>query len=1244
MRQVPASDSGSHQSLEKKKNLCSLAVNRDVVCLDTAHAFLYISRSLPGKMATVDSNSDVNMNRPAECIAGHSVMFEGYVAQDQTLTLCRSHTDYHFIDEFDRQSSKNTVLTSAIKIASMGFSGRPSCPQNMIDLAKTMAHKLDPVQSKCCDEFIRVRMIPGRDSTNVWVCSNGSTSDDEAHHPEYRSCAKDCTLAEDEAQYDPDEACNSDASEPVMPPFSASDSDASIFSMDEMDAPSHGDHTTTLLELICKTGAFPVESNATLALVAMCAYLPKGNPDLASDYFRALTSYISRRHDLQTRRHYSKNAEAFPAKVNAKIAKDIVMLWFFFRTCLQTVMVPQIDPYSFIQTLHQTRPLFLVSDTEYDALLAKCRYASAAARCFQVYGNGDPERKKACREAVHTLQRKENGWRYSQARTDDLLRMFFSSKSRITGGSTVLELFSLDTDARHPGFQNQLDEWAHKHGESLIARLTADESYDARYVRDLPMDKQVIMLRAACGTGKSVQMQNYIGRQDEKTAIIIISHRKALSAETKNRLLKVKPFELYSKIEGKIDLNCHKNVICEYESLSRVLPYKGRMCVIIDEVNSVLSQTQSKAGDPQGAHAVFLNLMRLADRVLMMDAFLDQDRIDVLKCYIRAKPYVIENTHKPNADQEIWRTTNKTRALQELLSFIEKGENVIVPCSLKSVAEEIYHLVCSVLDPEYVQLYTSEKRWQNGSNVNEVWSKARVVIYTSTMDSGHSFEQDHFGWAVCFFSSRVPIPVEGCLQMKARSRRTKRFVICIDQLPTQENPALSTIKETIDHVLRNEKQMAETSCKNYYGEVGYWRAFRKEQKQPVCPFLMLYATVQMLNHRSRHKYAALMYEMLREDGVQMENIRELDGDGSAIKEAVKKAAKEAKEQAKVLSPGALAEIYDDTPKEVFESVDSRKLYSSKKVIDAYLNRRALLIEGADFTSAMQGAKEKQDRLITAVAATRSSGQFSGDSILQTEMQVGFHHDGPNQTSAVFVESNSIASQLCLLFTREPDPLNIKSLDGSKLRVYLRCTPREQGSASGYVTYEIEQKYSRRINQLYDRYLMISGNTGSRREKDKPMSLTEGLTILNKVLQNLYGITLERTKRRRVTEGKKLDYVYEGRDLFLQATHDTLEIQAQKPILRQGGTVVVKDEDLLSYKAIDGVKILGLGAAFDCWPGNQHRHGYKPLDFKCLEMIQDRKRQKLNNEKGLAKTRQLAYEKRQDTWIKRNGGWIKRNEI
>ena len=40
-------------------------------------------------------------------------------------------------------------------------------------------------------------------------------------------------------------------------------------------------------------------------------------------------------------------------------------------------------------------------------------------------------------------------------------------------------------------------------------------------------------------------------------------------------------------------------------------------------------------------------------------------------------------------------------------------------------------------------------------NVNAVWSKALVVIHTSTMGTRHSFELDHFGWAVYFASNTV---------------------------------------------------------------------------------------------------------------------------------------------------------------------------------------------------------------------------------------------------------------------------------------------------------------------------------------------------------------------------------------------------------------------------------------------------------------------------------------------------------
>ena len=976
-----------------------------------------------------------------------------------------------------------------------------------------------------------------------------------------------------------------------------------------------------LMDLICKTGAFPIDSSQTLDLVAMCAFLASRFPELAADYFKALTLYISRRHDLETRKknmEYETKAES--DLMHFKLADDITMLWTFFWIFVlaanQQTLLPSVNPMEFISTLQSSRPLFNIASASYTKRLERCTTPFQLANVFLVYGNSDIDREKECSDAFHTYYRREKGEEgYSKTVTD-------ASFEKVLNLCRANGVFSLETDRFHAGFQDELEKLALLSKEYLLVNVTADIEYCSKYVLSIPTDRPVIAIKSACGTGKSVQMLQYIDSMDDTVAIVFITHRKALSAEIQKRTLRTKKglFELYSNIDGAIDLNQHRYLICEYESLSRIQSYKGPICVIIDEVNSVLNQTQSSAGDSQAAHMVFSGLMQHAHRVLLMDAFLDLARINVIRSYVKTEPYVIVNTYKPNTDHEIWHTSKENSAKQKLLSLLEQGENVIVPCVMKKQAEEIYHLVCSVLNPNEVQLYTSESRWQNGDDVNEVWSKARVVIYTATMDSGHSFEFDHFGWAVCFFSNSVAIPVEACLQMKARSRQTRRFLMCIEQRHVQENPIMSSIESIVANIHKNQRQLANDSCERYFGSAAYWGRFGGEE-YPICPFLMLHATVQMQQYISARHYTRLMYEMLIQDGVQEVNIRELEDDGQSVKEAVKQARKEAKDNAHIPTPFQLAQIYTETNIGVFASMDgeTRRFYGERKISQAYKNRLLLHSEGVKFSDSVHNLEKKEKLVATALAVCRSTGKFDENSILNTEIQLGIHVEEQPLTSVA--ECFRIACRLCEMFTGQQNPLDVGRIDGSKIRQNLMCTLREPNNVpQARLIYDINAELSREIEIHHRRYLLRSCNQGYHSAKNKILSVTEGITLLNEVLQRQFAMKLQRTnKKSQDSKQNTRQYIYQIDDSFSQCNIQEGEnlIHQNKPNLTPWSTDIAppKDEEILSYKSVHGKNIVCLGSAFEKWIDGfaEHRNGYKQMKSECLGTKHEHQKRKIEHD-------------------------------
>ena len=1122
-------------------------------------------------------------------MTNQTVLFKGRLHQEtQTLQLSLAHQrNSEFIEEFDRVVSKlpEIKISIAICLKSEQIDFSMDDDQKMYNIVTLCSNDIDPRLNGYFNRFIQERLVDsGTCFTRVY---------------------NDLITSKHDHEDDGDTGYDSDTSATVK-----------------------SSHHVDLCELISKTGAVALEADATLDLIAVCACLVNSDWESAGMYLQALILHISRRHELRSRQDYASlckrmEEEQEPMALYDEcpesalmIAKDITMLFTFFRLCSfaahQGVLLPLVNPGSFISACQAARPLFVVSDEEYAARLSKCTTAFQAAMCFVVYGRDDPDRMQASSEAFHEINHRERGSKYSATLTESSFRRIVSHKERISA-------FSMDTDVRHGGLRDELDRLAYEQGQRLVARLAVDESYSARYVRELPLDKPVIALKAACGTGKSVQMFKDIDLSEEEMAVVIISHRKALSAETQKRTARTKrgEFALYSNIDGKIDLNVHRNLICEYESLGRLLPFKGKFRVIIDEANSVLYQTQSAAGDTQAAHAVFVNLMRLADKVLIMDAFLDQDRINVWAQYVRFKPYVIENTFKPNQDHEIWLANNKNATKQRLVSLVEQGEKVIVPCTLKADAEEIYHLLCSKINPNEIQLYTAESRWQNGNDVNEIWSKARVVIHTSTMDSGHSFELDHFGWAVCFFSNSVQIPVESSLQMKSRSRLTKRFIINIEQQWIPVKYGSSSIDEIIAMIHKNERKAAETSCLQYYGEQAYWDVYRRDE-HPTCPALVLHATMKMLMNRSMTNFRRLFYEMLREDGVQGANLKLLEGSGTEIAQAVKAAKKEVKAHAKIPTPHSLAGIFEHTPLQVFEAMDdeARRFYSNQKAINAYRNRIAIHSEGPDLPRALKNVKKKQNSIKAAIAVCRLNDRFDENSLFQTELKLGLLDDGPYSGMTSFYACSTIACTLNFIFTGLLNPFESHVMTTQSLHKNLLCTQRNSDSKEkrGYNIYDIDEDLCERIQELHDDFSSIS-NTGFRRKGKKSLSLTEGLTMLNDVLMSQFGIKYQANKNKQLRNGGVREYVYELNDAFIAPQTDILTVP--RPHLIPWNSVIkeINNEDLLSHKVSCGKTVVCPGKAFDCWPVNcsESITGYMPLKMEHMGTFRDRQKRRIRHE-------------------------------
>ena len=461
--------------------------------------------------------------------------------------------------------------------------------------------------------------------------------------------------------------------------------------------------------------------------------------------------------------------ECFTRKAESKC--KVITEWIERQLEKEIADVSETTPYQ--------RPMPL---EEFATRLDACRSSASTRRIVKLLCLcGDARQQGLCREAFFAFHKAQN--QYSAEWIDKCF------KEKLLKSASPSKLFTPYTDLVEKDLQHSVDKWAYTdrlagHLPQLIAGITADETYSEQFVRGLPLDIPVIAVKSACGTGKSRACQELIKSIPDNVAIVFISHRKALSLELCRRYSHGRIAYLYSDIitmKGSIDLNKYNFVVCQFESLSKVLTFDGPYVVIVDEVNSVLNQMTSTCGDTHASHRRFMNLMKRAEKILVMDGFLDDDRLNLINQYTLTKAHVIHNTYQPLRSHQYLFTRDKNQALKHLGLLIEQGKNVVCPCILKSDAELVYEYALSILEKDEVQIYTKDKRWPNGQDVNDVWARARLVIFTSTMDSGHDFNIVHFTHCVCFLSNIVDIPYETALQMMARSRLTKNFLVCVPQ-------------------------------------------------------------------------------------------------------------------------------------------------------------------------------------------------------------------------------------------------------------------------------------------------------------------------------------------------------------------------------------------------------------------------------------------------------------------------------
>ena len=116
-------------------------------------------------------------------------------------------------------------------------------------------------------------------------------------------------------------------------------------------------------------------------------------------------------------------------------------------------------------------------------------------------------------------------------------------------------------------------------------------------------------------------------------------------------------------------------------------------------------------------------------------------------------------------------TKDTEGSIDFLINALRQGHRVVCPCTKKTTADKIYARVMQALGEDFkAKIYTSRTPCTD-TDVNNIWNKFQLIIYTSSIDCGISFELNgYFYICICFFGSHDGPIFETCLQMLSRAR------------------------------------------------------------------------------------------------------------------------------------------------------------------------------------------------------------------------------------------------------------------------------------------------------------------------------------------------------------------------------------------------------------------------------------------------------------------------------------------
>lgn len=421
--------------------------------------------------------------------------------------------------------------------------------------------------------------------------------------------------------------------------------------------------------------------------------------------------------------------------------------------------------------------------------------------------------------------------------------------------------------------------------------------YEEPHVLGIHLDRHDTYICSGWGTGKTQAIVDFIDDYGDEIIYVCISSRRSFSNTIGKRL----GFSVYNdkRLPAELDLNDHKRLIIQYESIKRI---KNRDCIdvlFIDEIVALIQQIQSSLPSPMQRESCakdrllpyLFQMIMMAKKVVCLDNDMDDETIDWVKSLRVGKyAHIVHNTFK----SQLGKTMMLVHSHNDLMNaFMEhcarlaampedERTGIAFIAHKKRDIDAAMQLLNDMHPTLRIRGYTGDtdelSKAIDFASPNESWAKTDVVLYNGCLTVGLSCELKKFTHAYVTFNN-INVSARNSAQMLFRFRCISAYTMFINQksmeLPITDKDIFAWVKKGSRGILP-DWLLEDPMIKLDPGIIQYHQT----------PATKLWLGYTKDNHRSIVMFGRVIVDILQRAGMDVSAAEPPEEDSQAIKRKV----------------------------------------------------------------------------------------------------------------------------------------------------------------------------------------------------------------------------------------------------------------------------------------------------------------------------------------------------------------------